>query len=112
MAVLQITDAGGRQWQYELSPQTQCTIGRAADNCVALDDPRASRYHAHIKHESDAYVLVDGVVVSGELKRSANRVLVNGRPRTEHRLMDGDQIAIGMSRLVFAQPGEEAGTTA
>ena len=49
MALLKITDASGRQWQYILTPQAICTIGRAPDNMVVLDDPRASRYHAHIK---------------------------------------------------------------
>src|SRR5205085_9258607 len=112
MAVLQITDAGGRQWEYELSPEARCSIGRAADNCVALDDPRASRYHAHIKYEGGAYVLVDGVVVGAEVKRSANHVLVNGQPHAEHRLAHGDQIDIGTSRLVFVQPEAEQATAA
>jgi adenylate cyclase len=107
MAHLQITDASGRQWQYELTPQRPCTIGRAADNCVTLDDPRASRYHAHVRADGDTYTLVDGVLVGSELKRSANRLTVNGRQRDEHRLTDGDQINIGMSRLVFVQPTGE-----
>ena len=107
MPLLQITDAGGRQWEYILSPQAQCTIGRAADNCVALDDPRASRYHAHIKFDAGAYVLVDGVFAGAELKRSPNRVLVNGRAQDEHRLRDGDQITIGTSRLIFAETEQE-----
>jgi pSer/pThr/pTyr-binding forkhead associated (FHA) protein len=49
MAFLKITDASGRQWQYSFQPLAVCTIGRAPDNAVVLDDPRASRYHAHIK---------------------------------------------------------------
>jgi adenylate cyclase len=107
MPLLQITDAGGRQWEYILSPQTPCTIGRAADNSVALDDPRASRYHAHIKFDAGAYVLVDGVMVGAELKRSPNRALVNGRTQDAHRLKDGDQITIGTSRLIFAEAEQE-----
>jgi adenylate cyclase len=107
MPLLRITDAAGRQWDYLLSPQTQCTIGRAADNNVALDDPRASRYHAHIKADKDGYMLMDGVVLGGELKRSANRVVVNGQPQDEHRLLDGDQITIGTSRLIFEDKEQE-----
>src|SRR5205085_7949999 len=75
--------------------------------CVALDGPRASRYHAHIKIDAGAYVLVDGVMVGAELKRSPNRSLDNGRAQDEHRLTDGDQITIGTSRLIFAEAEQE-----
>ncbi len=112
MALIQITDAGGQQWQYDLSPQTPCTIGRAPDNCVTLNDPRASRYHAHIKHEAGAYFIVDGFVSGAGIKRSANQVLVNGQPHAEHRLTDGDQITIGTSRLTFVEPVVERVTAA
>ena len=80
MAVLRITDASGRQTQYKLNQQGSCTIGRAPDNQVVLDDPRASRYHAHIKTDNDgSFMIVDGVVVNGDLKRSANKVFVIAR---------------------------------
>jgi pSer/pThr/pTyr-binding forkhead associated (FHA) protein len=49
MAHLKITDASGRQWRFTFTPDSICTIGRAPDNTVVLDDPRASRYHAHVK---------------------------------------------------------------
>ena len=79
MAILKITDASGRQWEYSFSPQSVCTLGRAPDNAVVLDDPRASRYHAHIKQGDDGtFTLVDGAVINGELRRSANKVFVNG----------------------------------
>jgi adenylate cyclase len=96
MALLHITDAGGRSWQLPLSPQGVCTIGRAPDNGVVLNDPRASRYHAHVKFQDGAYVLVDG---SLDGKRSANHVFVNGEQRLEHVLLDGDGVQIGASRL-------------
>ncbi len=111
MAFIQITDAGGQQWQYTLLPQTSCTIGRAPDNCITLNDPRASRYHAHIKHVAGAYFIVDGVVSETGIKRSANQVLVNGQPRAEHQLVDGDQITVGTSRLMFVEPVTEHVTT-
>jgi len=56
MAQLKITDASGRQWQFSFVPQAVCTIGRAPDNTVVLDDPRASRYHAHIKHNDNGSI--------------------------------------------------------
>ncbi|HEX8352694.1 MAG TPA: adenylate/guanylate cyclase domain-containing protein [Pyrinomonadaceae bacterium] len=96
MALLHITDAGGRAWQLPLSPQGVCTIGRAPDNGVVLNDPRASRYHAHVRFRGGSYVLVDGGV---DGKLSANHVFVNGEQRLEHSLRDGDLVQIGASRL-------------
>ncbi|MBV8857433.1 MAG: GAF domain-containing protein [Acidobacteria bacterium] len=96
MALLHITDASGRTWQVPLSPQGVCTVGRAPDNRVVLNDPRASRYHAHVKFQDGAYVLFDG---SLDGKRSANHVFVNGEQRLEHPLRDGDSVQIGASRL-------------
>lgn len=108
MAFLKIIDASGREWQYTLTPQAPCTIGRAPDNGVVLDDPRASRHHAHIKADSDgAFTIVDGLVVGGQLRRSANKVFVNGEAREEHTLAHGDRVTIGASTLRFEQPAEE-----
>src|SRR5919205_1146913 len=98
MALLHITDAGGRAWQLPLSPKGVCTIGRAPDNRVVLNDPRASRYHAHIKFQNGSYLIVDGGL---DGKPSANHLFVNGEQRREHPLRDGDQIQIGASRLRF-----------
>jgi adenylate cyclase len=106
-ARLDITDAGGRRWHYELSPDKVCTIGRAADNCVVLLDPRASRYHAHVKRVADDYVIVDGRVAGGSILRSSNKVLVNGAPTEEGHLKDGDVISVGGSVLRFAASREE-----
>src|SRR6266403_4503681 len=108
MALLNITDASGRQWQYTLTQQAMCTIGRAPDNLVVLDDPRASRYHAHIKAAEDGTVtVVDGAVIGGQLRRSANKVFINGEPRFEHVLKNGDRVTIGASTLRFEQAAEE-----
>jgi adenylate cyclase len=108
MALLKIIDASGREWQYMLTPQTPCTIGRAPDNCVVLDDPRASRHHAHVKADNDStYTIIDGVNIGGQLRRSANKVFINGEARDEHQLAHGDRITIGASTLRFEQPVEE-----
>lgn len=83
-------------------------IGRAPDNQVVLDDPRASRHHAYVKTEDDgSFMIVDGVVDNGQIKRSANKVFVNGEQKFEHLLKDGDRITIGASTLRFEQPKEE-----
>src|SRR5215212_6169453 len=109
MALLKITDASGRQWQFNLS-QVPCTIGRAPDNSVVLDDPRASRHHAHIRFDDPGYTIVDGVVMNGQVKRSANKVFVNGEARYEHTLKDGDRVTIGASTLRFEQQKDERST--
>jgi adenylate cyclase len=108
MALLKIIDASGREWQYTLASQAACTIGRAPDNTVVLDDPRASRHHAHIKSDNDStYTIVDGVNIGGQLRRSANKVFINGEARDEHTLAHGDRVTIGASTLRFEQPVEE-----
>ena len=111
MALLKITDASGRQWQYGLVPQSICMIGRAPDNAVVIDDPRASRYHAHIKPGEDgSFTILDGAVINGQLRRSANRVFINGEPHYEYPLKNGDRITIGASTLRFEQAPEERNT--
>src|SRR5947209_19242457 len=98
MALPHVADAGGRVWHLPLSPQGVCTIGRAPDNRVVLNDPRASRYHAHVKFQNGSYLIMDGSV---DGKLSANHVFVNGEQRREHPLRDGDQVQIGTSQLRF-----------
>jgi len=108
MPLLKVTDASGRQTQHQLNPQQICLIGRAPDNQIVLDDPRASRHHAHIKLGDDgSFMIVDGVLAGGELRRSANKVYVNGEQKFEHKLKDGDRITIGASSLRFELPKEE-----
>ena len=108
MAVLKVTDASGRQAQHQLNNRVSCMIGRAPDNQIVLDDPRASRHHAHIRsNEEGSFVLVDGVMANGQIKRSANKVFVNGEQKFEHPLKDGDRVTIGASTLRFEQPKEE-----
>lgn len=108
MASLKIVDASGRQWEHALTPNTVCTIGRSPDNSVVLDDPRASRHHAHIKSEDNRFVMVDGFLSAGQLRRSANKVFINGQQRFEHVLTNGDLVTIGASTMRFEQKADEA----
>jgi adenylate cyclase len=101
MAILRIEDAGGRKWDYTLTGRGLCTIGRSLENNVPLDDPRASRQHAHIVLRGDAYFVVNGVLNGSVLKRSANGILVNGQQRDECQLAHGDRIKVGGSMLRF-----------
>jgi adenylate cyclase len=109
MAFIKVTDASGREWQYALNPQVVCTIGRAPDNCIVLDDPRASRHHAHLKFDAQkqGYQIIDGVVENDHLRRSANKVFVNGQPQFEYMLTAGDRILIGGSQMRFEQDEDE-----
>jgi adenylate cyclase len=104
MALIHVTDASGRQWHHPLSPDGVCTIGRApVNNCLVLNDPHASRHHAHIKFENGVFLVVDGAVADGEIKRSANHVFVNGEQRLECVLREGDCITVGASLLRFKE---------
>src|SRR5205809_2253193 len=108
MPLLKVTDASGRQAQHQLNPQQLCLIGRAPDNQIVLDDPRASRHHAHIQPNDDgSFTIIDGISINGQIKRSANKVYVNGEQKFEQRLQDGDRITIGASTIRFQQPKEE-----
>ena len=44
-------DEDGQTSVYEIL-ETEVTIGRGAANAVQLRDPRASKHHALIRHES------------------------------------------------------------
>src|SRR5256884_2488321 len=108
MPLLKVTDASGRQAQHQLNPQQICLIGRAPDNQIVLDDPRASRHHAHIRAADDgSFVIVDGVYVNGQINRSANKIYINGEQKFEHPLKNGDRVTIGASTIKFEQPKEE-----
>ncbi len=102
-AILKIKDASGRSWEAGLIPGNTYTIGRARENDIILNDRRVSRRHAHVLAEDGIFKIIDGFYENGELKRSVNRVFVNGAPEIEKTLQPGDMIAIGESRLEFAR---------
>src|SRR2546428_12700016 len=100
MPLLKVTDASGRQAQHQLNPQQLCLIGRAPDNQIVLDDPRASRHHAHIKLGDDGgFMIVDGVLAGGETRRSPKKVYVNSEQKIEHKMKDSDRSTSGASSL-------------
>ena len=71
------------------------TIGRKADNALAIEDPAVSGHHARI-------VKVQAVFFLEDLK-STNGTAINGRPITRQQLRDADVITIGQHRLVFQE---------
>jgi adenylate cyclase len=103
-----ITEVTGKTWEMPLLPNKVYTIGRAKDNDIVLNDQRVSRHHAHVRADGNSFTLVDGHFVGVELKRSINKVFVNGIPYLERILEAGDQITIGGSFLEF-QLNEQIG---
>ncbi len=104
---LKITEATGESWELELTPNSVYTIGRAKENDIVLNDRRVSRHHAQVAADNGNFKLIDGYYAGGELKRSVNRVFVNGIPHLEKVLEQGDLVTIGESRLVFQTLAEQ-----
>jgi len=72
------------------------TFGRSDENAVVLHGESASRLHAEVRQQDDAFVLED--------RGSSNGTWVNGRRVTVHRLQSGDQIAMGDDVFRFETP--------
>jgi pSer/pThr/pTyr-binding forkhead associated (FHA) protein len=68
-------------------------MGRLADCDLPIEDPLASRRHAEIRPEPDAYRVVD--------LGSLNGTMVNAAPTKDHVLVDGDVIGIGGVAIRF-----------
>ena len=81
---------GGRK--YELARE-RTVLGRSRDSDVQLADPGASRRHAEVRREGDAFWIVD--------LGSTNGMEVNGRRLRQAKLEDGDRITIGSTEIDF-----------
>lgn len=71
------------------------TIGRALDNDVVIDDPRASRHHAQLRLRQGRYVLYD--------TGSSGGTLVNNQPVSEVILNAGDVISLAGAQIIFGE---------
>ena len=69
------------------------TIGRLPECDVVVADPNVSRRHAEVRRQDGQFVVVD--------LDSTNGTTVNGARVKERRLADGDEIAVGGTRLRF-----------
>jgi hypothetical protein len=69
------------------------TLGRHRNNDIVVSDPKASSFHARIDRAPEGFVLVD--------LESRNGSWVNGRRVSSARLATGDEVRIGMARLVY-----------
>jgi pSer/pThr/pTyr-binding forkhead associated (FHA) protein len=79
--------------QVPVEPGSEFRIGRGEDNELTLVDAKASRVHARILTQGDAFLLED--------LDSTNGTRVNDHTVTRRILQDGDVIRIGRARLVF-----------
>jgi predicted component of type VI protein secretion system len=91
-----ITISNGEQKNTTVSVEAggEIKIGRALDNALAIGDSRASRYHARVVSQGDAFLLED--------LESTNGTRVNDRPVTRRILSQGDVIQIGKTRMTFS----------
>jgi Nif-specific regulatory protein len=75
------------------------SIGRQDDNTLQVRDLNASRRHCRIEPAGDGFLLRD--------LGSRQGTFVNGRPIQEHRLQEGDLIAVGETLFLFQTRASE-----
>lgn len=75
------------------------SVGRAPESDVFLDDVTVSRKHAQIVRRADGSFSVADV-------GSLNGTYVNGEQVDETQLATGDEVQIGMFKLMFFSAGE------
>jgi len=68
-------------------------LGRHRNNDIVITDAKASSFHARIDRSPEGFVLVD--------LKSRNGCWLNGKRVATARLKTGDEIRVGMARLVY-----------
>src|SRR5229473_5802162 len=92
IAKLDISGFRGAMRSFELFPDM--TIGRSRECDIFLEDLAVSRLHATIRQLPDGgYEIEDN--------HSASGTFINGMRITRYRLLEGDALQIGSSRLIF-----------
>lgn len=94
--IVQSGQGAGKSFQL----QNQTTIGRSQkDNDIALSDNAVSREHAMIRLENQRFIFMD----RGALNRSYLVTPDGKKEINKHTLMDGDEILIGETRLLYRE---------
>src|SRR5687767_12843536 len=79
--------------------QPLMTFGRTDECDVVVADANVSRRHAQVMDLAGSIALMD--------LGSSNGTLVNGLPISRIFLMDGDEVTLGGTILVFADPQDD-----
>jgi len=82
----------GSESSFSLVKDTY-TLGRHGNNDIVISDPKASAFHARIDRTHDGFMLVD--------LRSKNGSWVNGQRVEAAMLKTGDELRLGVARLVY-----------
>jgi hypothetical protein len=69
------------------------TLGRHRNNDIVISDPKASSFHARIDRSPDGFVIVD--------LQSRNGCWLNGKRVETALLKTGDDVRLGMARLIY-----------
>ncbi|MCB2052628.1 MAG: FHA domain-containing protein [Geminicoccaceae bacterium] len=101
---LEVVD-GDQKGRKIALPFADATIGRSDQATIAIDEPRASRVHAHIRFDGEKFEIADN--------NSTNGTIVNGKPIATAPLAFGDVVGIGDMNFRFScaaaeESGEEA----
>jgi sigma-B regulation protein RsbU (phosphoserine phosphatase) len=100
MAELLIKHSDGRSDTFQLN-RLRVTIGRSARSEICIPDAFASRLHAEVRREGDAFWLHD--------LGSANGTRYNGAVvRQPFQLQPGGEIQIGETKIVFSDDGRSS----
>jgi len=99
-----IVTSGGRAVAEIPLVRPRMVLGRDPSCDISLDSSYVSRYQNLFMHTGDGWLLFD--------LNSTNGCFVNGRRVREHRLRDGDLIAVGQHQLRFASAARDAAAPA
>ncbi len=91
-----IIDVGGEKW---LLTKPVTTIGRSSQADITVDDSGVSRKHVEFRITPDGVILTD--------LGSTNGTFVEGHRVEAATLLDGNQITIGRTRILFWTHPEE-----
>jgi len=88
-------NAGAR---FELSASEANLLGRDWQCLIVLNDPQCSRVHAEVYRNEEGWWVRD--------RESSNGTYVNDQVANHARMIEGTEIRIGASLLVFSEKGE------
>lgn len=90
-----VVEKGVREGHEYHLHEGETSIGRAGTNDIIIDDAHVSRQQAKVRLEGEKFYIYD--------LAATNPTRVNGEVITRQRLLDGDHVEVGKTRLVFKQ---------